>query len=866
MTEKRLLWLGSAFLATYALVLTLSPAARQHSWQVEYRWAHWLGLAAWAVLTWLAHAQLERRLPERDMYIFPLAAVLSGWGMLTVWRLLPEFGMRQAAWLAAGLAILILGLRLPSDLGFLYRFKYVWLSAGLLLTAATLFLGTNPMGLGAGPQLWLGCCGLYMQPSEILKLLLIIYLAAYLADRLKKSGEAQGGWLPLLAPTLLVTGIALLLLVFQRDLGTASIFLFLYAVLLYMATGEKRVVLLAGLVLAVAALAGYFVFDVVRLRIDAWLNPWLEPSTRSYQIVQSLIAVASGGVFGRGVGMGSPGLVPVAQSDFIFAAIAEENGLLGSLGLLLMVGLLVNRGMRAALHASTPFQRYLAAGITTHLGAQSILIIGGNLRLLPLTGVTLPFVSYGGSSLVTSLLEILLLLLISAPRKPQSVQVFTTRPYRVLAGALLLGLGAAGLTVGWWSVWRGPDLVERTDNVRRAINDRYVLRGAILSQDGTALSISRGVTGEYQRYYDYPDFGAILGYTNPIYGQAGLEASLDDYLRGLAGNSQLTVWWDHLVYGQPPPGLDVRLSLDMDLQRHADDLLGEHKGALVLLNAQSGEILAMASHPAFDANRLEDEWESMVTDQDAPLFNRATMGLYPSGAALGGLLLAAQGDLTGLSAVSGISRSDCALQPEGQGWSALVNAGCPSATEVLGERLGIGNLESLFEKLGFYNAPNLRLPSASSPVVGDWNDAGSVVLGMPDPATGEKLLISPLQMALATATLSQGGVRPAPRLAIAVDTPQSGWVFLPPEDQAVTVFSSEAAETVSEMLAIPGLPAWQVTARAWDVEGNAYTWYLAGTQLSWPGAPLALVVLIEENDPQGALEIGNTLLQAAMQP
>src|SRR5512139_289473 len=119
MTEKRLLGLGSAFLAVYGLILTLSPAARQHSWQAEYRWEHWIGLAAWAILTWLAHSQLERRLPERDMYIFPLAAVLSGWGMLTVWRLLPEFGMRQAAWMAVGMAVLILGLRLPSDLGFL---------------------------------------------------------------------------------------------------------------------------------------------------------------------------------------------------------------------------------------------------------------------------------------------------------------------------------------------------------------------------------------------------------------------------------------------------------------------------------------------------------------------------------------------------------------------------------------------------------------------------------------------------------------------------------------------------------------------------------------------------------------------------
>ena len=218
------------------------------------------------------------------------------------------------------------------------------------MTGLTLFLGVNPMGYG--PKMWLGCCGLYFQPSEPLKLLLIGYLAAYLADRYSylafSSDFGLSEVLGLLAPTIIMTGIALALLVIQRDLGTASIFLFLYAAVVYVASGRKRILFVSGFLVLCAGLAGYALFDVVRLRVDAWINPWLDPSGRSFQIVQSLIAIANGGLVGRGPGLGNPGLVPLSHSDLIFAAIAEEYGLAGVMGLLLLIGLLASRGLRGA--------------------------------------------------------------------------------------------------------------------------------------------------------------------------------------------------------------------------------------------------------------------------------------------------------------------------------------------------------------------------------------------------------------------------------------------------------------------------------------------------------------------------------------
>ena len=170
--------------------------------------------------------------------------------------------------------------------------------------------------------------------------------------------------------------------------------------------------------------AGYNRVDIIRLRINSWLNPWSDPGGESYQIIQSMIAVANGGLEGRGPGLGSPGFVPVATSDFIYSAIAEETGLFGTLGLLALFGLILARGLRTSLRAPDIFRRFLAAGITTYFGVQTILIVGGNLRLLPLTGVTLPFVSYGGSSLLTALLHCFFFLS-SATIKMKSLHLYS---------------------------------------------------------------------------------------------------------------------------------------------------------------------------------------------------------------------------------------------------------------------------------------------------------------------------------------------------------------------------------------------------------------------------------------------------------
>jgi cell division protein FtsW (lipid II flippase) len=799
MLERRLLLLVGGFLCLWSAAFSLSPLVRARSLSASLRWDHWLVVAIWGLLIWVIHWQLSRWLPNRDPLLLPVAALLTGWGTLTVWRLFPGLGLRQTVWLVVAAFALWLIMRLPKDLSYLRRYKYLWLTAGLLLTGLTLLFGTNP--LGAGPRMWLGCCGLYLQPSEPLKLLLVIYLAAYLAGyagvtantRFARVKPAAGATLlPLLAPTLLMTGLALALLVAQRDLGTATIFLYLYAVVAYFATGKRRILVSTAVALLLAGILGYILFDLVRLRVEAWQNPWADPSGRSYQIVQSLIAVANGGIIGRGPGLGNPNLVPVPHSDFIFTAISEESGLIGAITLLALVGILALRGLRAAILAPDPFRRYLAAGLSAHLAGQALLIAAGNLRLLPLTGVTFPFVSYGGSSLLTSYLALLFLLKVSdQPEENQPAPLANLNAYLAISGGLLTALAITAMSAGWWAVARSPDLLARTDNARRAIADRFVRRGAILDRNGTALAESTGTPGSLARSVSYPPLSTIIGYSHPVYGQSGLEAGVDEYLRGQQGIPLSTIIWNQLLYGQPPPGLDVRTTLDLSLQAVADQAMNGLTGALVLLEANSGQIIAMSSHPGFDANHLDQEWERLISDETAPLLNRAVLGIYPSAQLLEQLL------------------------PEGFAIEAL---------DLPGEVASMGQ-----------TAPT-ELPDQ----------------------------ITPIQLASLAAVFSNAGTLHTPWIASAVNTPLVGWVLLPADGQPIQMLEPAWVAAKNESLLNPDGWGWELTVLSDQSPSEQVAIYLGGTLETWQGTPFALALVLENSNPAEVSRVANLVWKAAL--
>ena len=414
--ETTLLTLAAFFILAAFVALSLAPAARLAQWSAAtLNLGYLTAFIVWISVAIGGHLILARRLPKRDPFIFPITLFLSGWGLALVWRLAPAFGWRQTIWLfiaALGMLAVVVA---PGDLRWLRRYRYLWFTLGLGLTALTLLIGINPSG--GGPALWLGFANIFFQPSEALKLVFIIFLAAYLAERTPAAPRSltvpYTQTSSFLFPLLLVWGLSLLILIAQRDLGTGSLIFAVFVVLLYLATGQRRYVLLGGLLLILATLAAYLLFDVVRLRIDAWIDPYSDPSGRTFQIIQSLIAVANGGLFGRGFGLGAPTVIPVVHSDFVFAAIMEEWGLLGGLATLILILTLVARGLRLAILARGNFRRLLAGGLAALLGLQSLLIIGGVIKVLPLTGVTLPFLSYGGSSLLINFIIVGLLLKLS---------------------------------------------------------------------------------------------------------------------------------------------------------------------------------------------------------------------------------------------------------------------------------------------------------------------------------------------------------------------------------------------------------------------------------------------------------------------
>jgi penicillin-binding protein A len=363
----------------------------------------------------------------------------------------------------------------------------------------------------------------------------------------------------------------------------------------------------------------------------------------------------------------------------------------------------------------------------------------------------------------------------------------------------------------------------------------------------------------------------VVGYDHPVYGQSGLEASLDSYLRGLQGNPASLVWWNDLVYGLPPDGLDVRLSLDLGLQQSVDLQLGDHNSALVLMNARDGDILAMASHPTFNPNQLDQDWSSLVKDPHTPLLDRAVLGQYQPGAALGVFLLTsatARGNLPALPQHLWYEYQgktlDCAVTPAANTWQAIIAAGCPAAATTLGmslEKSGSNSsdaLLALYKDLGLYSAPAIRLQVSSSLFPEKTGDPVGAALGQAD------LSISPLQMARAAAVLSSDGVLPAPKLAISVKTPQAGWVILPDLSQPVRIFPAGIAGRTADSMAAADLPIWQEVSRVSAGTGQGTTWYIAGTLSNWNGSPLVLALLLEEDNPSLAEEIGQAVMKAAL--
>lgn len=367
-----------------------------------------------AALYIVVHVAIRRFAPAADPTLIPLVAVLNGVGFITITRIDiardTNLARIQSTWVLVGVAVFIAVLLFVPDIGALARMRYTLGFAGV----AFLLLPLAPPPVGRtinGARIWAKVGPISFQPGEIAKVLLVAFFAGYLVDKraLLDRGMRQLGRIQHLAPLLLVWGVSIVVMVAEKDLGSSLLLFTVFATMLYMATG-RALYLFGGFTLfAAGALVAFRTFDHVQTRVDIWLDPWTDAQGKGYQIIQSWYAFAAGGLGGTGLGLGAPDKVPYAETDFIVSAIGEELGLFGSIAIIATLLLLVGSGFRIAVDSRREFNQLFCAGLTVILGMQSFIIIGGVTRLIPLTGITLPFVSYGGSSLVANFAIVALL-------------------------------------------------------------------------------------------------------------------------------------------------------------------------------------------------------------------------------------------------------------------------------------------------------------------------------------------------------------------------------------------------------------------------------------------------------------------------
>lgn len=366
-----------------------------------------------------AHVAVRRLAPDADPILLPTIALLNGLGYVVIAGLNEKLAAAQATWTAIAIVAFVATLWIVKRPRDLERYRYTFAAVGLGLLLLPLVPGIG-YDAGSGSRIWVKLGPVNFQPGEVAKVALAIFFAAYLADQRELIATSQWRLGPLrlphpkyLGPVLVAWAVTLVVMFYQKDLGSSLLFFALFVVMLWVATQRSSFLVIGGALFAIGASFAWRAFGHVRTRVDIWLDPWKDASGSGYQIIQGLFAMASGGITGTGLGLGGETRIPAAENDFVFAVIAQELGLAGGAIVLIAYLLMVGSGLRIAQHTEIAFDKLLATGLTLLLGLQAFIIVAGVVRLLPLTGVALPFISYGGSSLVMNYVLLAILLRIS---------------------------------------------------------------------------------------------------------------------------------------------------------------------------------------------------------------------------------------------------------------------------------------------------------------------------------------------------------------------------------------------------------------------------------------------------------------------
>ncbi len=723
-----------------------------------------------------AHIAVRILAPGADPAILPIVFILSGIGITFVTRLAPALAISQLIILFVSVALMVGTLALVKNLDVVMRYKYTFGIIGIILLMLPIFIGTTI----SGSKLWIRIAGFTIQPGEFAKVFIVLFLAGYLAENrelLSISNRKILGFkiprLRLLLPLFAVWGVCLLVVVFERDLGSAVLFYTIFLLMLYVATGRFSYVVIGLALLAVGAVGAYKFLSHVQVRFQVWLDPFKDAQGQGYQIVQSLFSLADGGLVGVGIGNGMANNIPVVESDFIFSAIGEEMGLLGGGAVLILFMLFAVRGLTTAARAKSDLAAFSATGLTAAISFQAFLIVGGVTRLIPLTGVTLPFMSQGGSSLLASFVIVALLLRAGDEATGRSTEIANTsteltpvgyrpggsrgshmrRPALDTRESGLLGRVALAnrltrtvflftalfaVLIGnltYIQVFKAAEYQDMPSNNHTITKARYIKRGSIITADGLTLAESiQQEDGTYVRSYPNGNLAAhAVGYYSQQYGSSGVESSQD---KTLTGSKDYSSWQNALnsLAGITEPGNSVQLTIDSRIQQAAEQALAGRKGAIVVLDPRTGAVLAWASAPAYDNTDIAAAMEAANASggADTSMFDRATQALYSPGSTFKTVTLSSALE-NGVAALSSTYSSPgrmeiggadvVSVNEQGHGTITLDRAFAVSSNTVFGqvaEQLGADRLVATAQAFGY--GQNLGI---------DFSTAASI---MPDPA------------------------------------------------------------------------------------------------------------------------------------
>lgn len=894
-----------------APAVLLSFALLHGAQRAELSWVD-LVVPAGLLLAFLgAHMAVRFLAPQADPALLPIAALLSGIGLMFVERLDRTLAGAQVLWLFGGVGVMVVTLLIVPSLERLGRYKYTIMLVGLLMLLLPAVAGKEVNGA----KLWLRFGGFSFQPAELAKILIVLFLAAYLSENREVLSVATrrvaGVWLPAarhLGPVIAMWAVSLVVLVAEKDLGSSLLFFGVFLVMVYAATGRPAYVLVGLAMFAVGAVAAFMLFHHVQTRVAIWLHPFAQAQGNGYQLVQSLFSFAAGGMTGTGIGRGLPTRIPFVATDFIFSAIGEELGLLGATALVVAYLAFCLRGLTTAVRARSDMAAFTAAGLVAVFGLQTFVIVGGVTRLIPLTGITLPFVSYGGSSVLANFVLLALLMrcgdasptgegeLVSTGKTGVLGRLALARRMRTVASGMVLLMAALVLNLTFLMVFEAPALAANPYNTRRVAEEMRQERGAILTADDVPLAESVASGDEFRRRYPSGTLAShLVGYADIRLGKSGLESAMDGVLSGTRSLNTAQDVIDAAV-GRPVAGDDVKLTIDSRVQRAAQNALSGHRGAVVVLEPKTGRVLALASSPTYSPADVDTKWRSLSQASNAPLLDRAISALYPPGSTFKTVTLTgafATNVATPETVFPGPARLEigngAVTNFEGGSFGniTLSKATASSVNTVFAQlavKLGAQNLVGQANRFGFGQRPPFELPTKISlmpdpGVMTTWETAWAGV-GQPvgehkDSPAGPQA--TPMQMALVAAGIANGGTVMRPYVVDQV-IDHSGGVVTQTKARTWTIATDAGtAATVRDLMvevvkngsgaraAISGVTVAGKTGTAEAGKNVAtHAWFIGFAPAEDPKVAIAIVLENAGVGGRAAAPAARPVLQAAL--